>query len=54
MELAFQQRRWQIVGDCKQLRTDVDSYNENYNPGPVLQTSFNFTNDLEEDSLSSD
>jgi len=29
MKLAFQQRRMQILGDCKQLRADGDSYNEN-------------------------
>ena len=26
MEIAFQQRRRSIVGDCKQLKTDADSY----------------------------
>ena len=26
-ERSFQQRRQQIVGDCKQLKLDVDSYN---------------------------
>lgn len=25
MEMAFQQRRNQIVGECRQLKTDVDS-----------------------------
>src|SRR5262245_17746049 len=29
MEVAFQQRRQQIVGDCAQLKRDVDSYNDN-------------------------
>ena len=29
VELAFQQRRSQVVGDCRQLKMDVDSYNEN-------------------------
>ena len=28
MVVAFQQRRQQIVGDCRQLKTDVDSFNE--------------------------
>jgi len=27
VELAFQQRRSQVVGDCRQLKMDVDSYN---------------------------
>jgi hypothetical protein len=48
MEIAFQQRRQQIVGDCRQLKADVDSYNENYNAGPAIQMVFDFTEDLEE------
>jgi hypothetical protein len=48
MEIAFQQRRQQIVGDCRQLKADVDSYNENYNSGEAIQTVFDFTEDLEE------
>ena len=48
MEIAFQQRRQQVVGDCRQLKTDMDSYNENYNKGKPVQMSFNFTHDLEE------
>jgi len=48
MEVAFQQRRHQIVADCKQLRTDVDSYNENANPGEPIQMIFDFTYDLAE------
>jgi len=48
MEIAFQQRRQQIVGDCKQLKADVDSYNENYNAGPAIQMVFDFTEDVEE------
>lgn len=48
MEIAFQQRRQQIVGDCRQLKTDLDSYNENRNPGIPIQMIFDFTLDLEE------
>jgi len=48
MEIAFQQRRQQIVGDCKQLKTDVESFNENRNPGNPIQMVFDFTLDLEE------
>jgi hypothetical protein len=31
MAIAFQQRRQQILGECHQLKSDVDSYNENAN-----------------------
>ena len=48
MTIAFQQRRHQIVGDCRQLKTDVDSYNENKNPGKPIQMVFDFTLDLVE------
>ncbi len=48
MALSFQQRRRQIVGDCRQLKTDVDSYNENYNKVEPIQMSFNFSDDLVE------
>ena len=48
MEIAFQQRRQQILGDCRQLKTDVDSYNENYSTVDPIQMVFNFTEDLAE------
>jgi hypothetical protein len=48
MEIAFQQRRQQIVGDCRQLKTDADSYNDNANPGKPIQMVFDFTQDLAE------
>jgi len=48
MEIAFQQRRQQIVGDCRQLRTDVDSFNQNRAPEQPIQMVFDFTRDLEE------
>ena len=48
MQAAFQQRRHQIVGDCKQLKTDKDSYNQNWNSASDIQISFNFELDLEE------
>jgi hypothetical protein len=48
MSVAFQQRRKRIVGDCRQLKTDVDSYNDNYNSGDPIQLIFDFTNDLQE------
>lgn len=48
MERAFKGRRNQIVGDCVQLGTDVDSYNENVcldDPIPML---WDFTDDVTE------
>jgi hypothetical protein len=48
MELAFQQRRRQIVGDCRQLKLDVDFYNSTHAEQPRLQMLFNFEEDLEE------
>jgi len=48
MHIAFQQRREQIVGDCRQLKTDVDSYNDNQNVGHPIQMIFDFTDDLAE------
>ena len=48
MTIAFQQRRQQIVGDCRQLKSDVDSYNDNNNPGKPIQMVFDFTEDLSE------
>ena len=34
--------------DCRQLKIDVESYNENYNESVPVQTWFDFTEDLEE------
>ncbi len=51
MELSFQQRRKGVVSDCKQLKTDVDSYNDNYNQEESIQIVFNFTADVEEAEL---
>jgi hypothetical protein len=48
MHKAFQQRRRIIVSDCHQLKTDVDSYNDNWNPGNQIQMSWDFAADLEE------
>ena len=49
MEVAVANRRNQILGECRQLKTDIDSYNDRHelseNP---MQTSFDFTADLEE------
>jgi len=48
MQVAFQQRRQQIVGDCLQLKNDVDSYNENRKPDQLIQLVLDFTHDSEE------
>jgi len=46
MEIAFKQRRRQILGDCRQLKDDVDSFNENRSSTAAIQMSFDFTSDL--------
>ncbi len=52
MEKAFIQRREQVVGDCLQLKTDVDVYNDlNENAEPI-QMILNFTEDVEERQFS--
>lgn len=47
-ESAFQQRRTQIVGDCRQLKVDVDSYNDNNKFGRHYQLILNFIDDVAE------
>jgi hypothetical protein len=50
-ERSFQQRRVQIVGDCKQLKIDVDSYND-YHPGQdPIQLVIDFTYDVAESEM---
>ena len=49
MERAFAQRREQIVGDCDQLKTDVDVYNEmNKGKQAEIQMVLDFTDDVTE------
>jgi hypothetical protein len=48
MEISFQQRRQQIVGDCRQFKTDVDSYNDNHSDAEPIQIVFDFTMDMAE------
>ena len=48
MATAFQQRRQQILGDCRQLKVDVDYFNANRSSSEPIQMIFNFTLDLEE------
>jgi hypothetical protein len=45
---SFGQRRQQIVGDCFQLKTDVDVYNDNRVPVEPVQVILDFTLDVEE------
>ena len=48
LRVAFSQRRGQILGDCRQLKTDVDSYNDNNKEGKCVQMIWDFTDDLAE------
>ena len=48
MQLSFQQRRQGIVGDCRQLKVDVDSYNDAHSAENPIQIVFDFTMDLAE------
>lgn len=45
---SFAQRRQQIVGDCCQLKTDADHYNEVRSPAEPIQVVLDFTLDVEE------
>lgn len=46
--LSFGQRRQQIVGDCFQLKTDVDVYNAKDPAQQPIQIPLDFTYDVEE------
>jgi hypothetical protein len=46
MQRSFEMRRSQIIGDCKQLKLDLDSFNENRKPVTPIQMNFDFTSDL--------
>lgn len=48
MQLSFQQKRRAIVGECRQLKTDLDSYNDAHSDEEPMQISFNFYMDLAE------
>ncbi len=50
VEMAFQYGRKMISNDCKQLKTDVDSYNDNNPHGAYVEVDFNFAPDMEEAS----
>lgn len=48
MQKAFIQRREQIVGDCVQLATDVEVYNDLNRDSPPIQMLLDFRHDVEE------
>lgn len=48
MALSFQNRRHGIVQDCRQFKTDADSYNDAHPDQEPIQIVFNFENDLAE------
>lgn len=48
MQKAFIQRREQIVGDCVQLATDVEAYNDMKKDQPEIPILFDFRDDVEE------
>lgn len=48
---SFAQRRQQIVGDCFQLKTDVDVYNSKSPAMQPIQVPLDFTLDVEEMQL---
>jgi hypothetical protein len=48
MEAAFQQRRQHIVGNCRQLKSDVDSFNDNNAYNMNYQLVLDFGDDVAE------
>ena len=48
LHIAFQQERSQVLGNCRQLKTDIDSFNESFNSEAPIQMSFDFNPDLAE------
>jgi hypothetical protein len=48
MQVSFQHRRKGIVGDCRQMKVDVDSYNDSHPEAEAIQIVFDFTMDLAE------
>lgn len=43
---AFSLRRRQVVGECHQLKTDVDSYNDNNVQGAMIEMLWDLTDDM--------
>ena len=48
MEMAAANRRNHVLGQCWQLKRDIDSYNERHCPHDPIQLDFDFNVDLEE------
>jgi hypothetical protein len=48
IQLSFQQKRKLIAGECRQLKTDMDSYNDAHSEATPIQISFDFTMDIAE------
>lgn len=48
MQMSFQQHRRKIVGECRQLKIDLDSYNDAHLDEEPMQISFDFNMDLAE------
>jgi hypothetical protein len=48
MAIATQNRRQGIVHDCRQLKVDVDSFNDNRSPDDPIKLVLDFTFDVEE------
>jgi len=48
MEVSSANRRNQILGECRQLKNDMNSYSDRHCPENPIQTDFNFNTDLEE------
>jgi hypothetical protein len=48
MQIAAANRRNQILGQCWQLKNDIDSFNDRRCPDEPIQMDFNFNVDLEE------
>ena len=48
MAVAFQLRRQHVLGECRQLKADVDSFNENRAPEKPIQLVLDFTQDVAE------
>ena len=48
MEVSAANRRNLVLGQCWQLKQDMDSYSERHCPDQPIQIDFNFNIDLEE------
>ena len=46
MQISFQQRRIMMIHDNHQHKTDVESYNQNWNTGEALEFSYDYREDL--------